>query len=131
MAALPHVAALLLGIATVFGFAPFDLSLLPVVTLAGLFLLWRRAPSPRVAAAIGFAFGLGLFGTGGSWVYVALAQFGGMEGVLAALATAFFCACVALFPAFAGGATARLARRDAAARPAAAAARRADASRRA
>jgi apolipoprotein N-acyltransferase len=122
MAALPHVAALLLGIATVFGFAPFDLSLLPVVTLAGLFLLWRRAPSPRVAAAIGFAFGLGLFGTGGSWVYVALAQFGGMEGVLAALATAFFCAYLALFPAFAGWATARLARRDAAARLAAAAA---------
>jgi apolipoprotein N-acyltransferase len=112
MAALPYLAAILLGSATVAGFAPFAVSPLPVLTLAGLFLLWRRAPSPRAAATIGFAFGLGLFGSGGSWVYVALAQFGGMEGALAALATAFFCAYLALFPALAGWAAARLGRLD-------------------
>src|SRR5208337_1511331 len=89
---LPVVAAALLGAATVFGFAPFGLSVLPVLTLAGLFLLWLRALTPRRAAAIGLGFGLGLFGAGASWVYVALAQFGAMKGVLAALATAGFCA---------------------------------------
>ena len=121
-ALLPAFAASLLGVATVVGFAPFALSLLPILTLAGLFFLWRRAASPRAAAGIGFGFGLGLFGAGASWVYVALAQFGGMEGVLAALATAAFCAYLALFPALAGWATARLAGVDAAARlPAAAA----------
>ncbi len=73
-----------------FGFAPFGLSALPVFTLAGLFFLWRRARHPRTAAATGFAFGIGLFGVGVSWVYVALAQFGGMEGSLAALATVGF-----------------------------------------
>jgi apolipoprotein N-acyltransferase len=121
-ALLAVVAAVLLGVATVFGFAPFGLSALPVLTLAGLFFLWQRAASPRTAAAIGFGFGLGLFGAGASWVYVALAQFGAMEGVLAALATAGFCTYLALFPALAGWATARLAPLDAGARLAAAAA---------
>jgi apolipoprotein N-acyltransferase len=103
------VAAVLLGVATVFGFAPFGLSALPVFTLAALFFLWRRARSPRAASAIGFAFGLGLFGFGASWVYIALAQFGGMEGALAALGTAGFCVYLAILPALAGWATARLA----------------------
>jgi apolipoprotein N-acyltransferase len=110
------VGAALLGIATVAGFEPFGLSALPVLTLAGLFFLWRRAPTPRAAAAIGFAFGVGLFGAGASWVYVALAQFGGMEGLPAALATIVFCAYLALFPALTGWATARLAGVDSAAR---------------
>ena len=105
----PIAMSLLLGAATVFGFAPFGLSALPALTLAGLFALWQRAASPRAAAWLGFAFGLGLFGTGVSWLYIALAMFGGMAGLLAALATATFCAFLALFPAFAGWATARLA----------------------
>jgi len=105
----PTAASCLLGVATVFGFAPFDYSALPVLTLGGLFALWRRSASPRAAAWLGFAFGLGLFGTGISWLYIALAMFGGMAGPLAALATALFCAYLALFPALAGWATARLA----------------------
>ena len=118
----PLVAAGLLGVATVFGFAPFGFSALPVLTLAGLFVLWRRAATARAVAWIGFAFGLGLFGTGVSWLYIALAMFGGMAGLLAALATALFCAYLALFPALAGWATARLAGVNAPARLAAAAA---------
>ena len=103
------VASLLLGVATVFGFAPFGLSALPALTLAGLFWLWQRARSPREAASVGFAFGIGLFGAGASWVYVALALFGGMAGVLATLATVAFCAYLALFPAATGWAAVRLA----------------------
>ena len=103
------VAALLLGVATVFGFAPFGFWELPVLTLAALFLLWRQSASPQIAAWIGFAFGAGLFGVGASWVYIALALFGGMQGVLAGLATFGFCAYLALFPALAGWASARLA----------------------
>jgi apolipoprotein N-acyltransferase len=105
--ALPVVAALLLGVATVLGFAPFGFSELTVLTLAALFLLWQ-AGSARAAAWIGYAFGAGLFGAGASWVYIALAQFGGMEGLLAGLATFAFCAYLALFPALAGFATVRL-----------------------
>jgi apolipoprotein N-acyltransferase len=103
------VAAALLGAATVLSFAPFGINALPLLTLAALFLLWRDTSTPRRAALTGFAFGVGLFGTGASWVYIALAMFGGMEGVLAGLATAFFCAFYAVFPAFAGWVAARLA----------------------
>jgi apolipoprotein N-acyltransferase len=113
---------LLLGAATVLGFAPFGFSALPVLTLAALFALWRRAASPRAAAWLGFAFGLGLFGAGASWVYIALAMFGGMGGALAALATIAWCAYLALFPALVGWATARIAPVDALARLAVAAA---------
>lgn len=94
--------ALLPGLCTVFGFAPFGLAGLPLFTLALLVLLWQRARSPRAAAALGFAFGIGLFGAGVPWIYIALNDFGGMAPPLAALATAGLCAYLALFPAAAG-----------------------------
>jgi apolipoprotein N-acyltransferase len=108
-AALSALAALFLGIVSVFGFAPFGASALPVLTLAGLFVLWQNASSPRHGAMLGFAFGVGLFGAGVSWVYVALSTFGAMPAVLAGIGTAGFCAYLALFPAFAGWVSARLA----------------------
>ena len=106
-ATLPAFAALLLGVLTVFGFAPFGAWALPLLTLGGLFLLWRQCRTPRAAAWIGFAFGLGLFGAGVSWVYVALSTFGEMPAGLAVIGTAGFCAYLALFPALAGWMTAR------------------------
>lgn len=104
-----------------FGFAPFGAALLPVATLAILFVLWRDAATPRRAASLGFAFGLGLFGAGVSWIYVALQTFGGMPAPLAAIGIAGFCAYLALWPALAGWVTARLAPAGSGARLAAAA----------
>ena len=75
--------ALLAGAATVFGFAPFGVAFLPVVTFAFLLSLWQGATTPRPAAVTGYAFGLGLFGAGASWVFVALNTFGGMPWPLA------------------------------------------------
>jgi apolipoprotein N-acyltransferase len=98
----PAVVAFLLGALTVAGFAPFGIYPLPVLTLALLAALWQRAASPRRAAAIGFAYGLGLFLAGVSWVYVSLHDFGAMPMPLAALTTLLFCAYLALFPAAAG-----------------------------
>lgn len=115
-AALPTIAALLLGSATVFSFAPFGISGLPALTLAGLFALWQGAESPRRAFGLGFAFGLGLFGAGVSWIYVALSTFGGMPAPLAAIGIAGFCAYLALFPALAGWVTARTTPRESIAR---------------
>lgn len=96
------LAALLLGLASVAGFAPFYLYPLPILTLAGLLALWRRAPGRRAAALLGFAFGLGFFGAGVSWVYVSLHDYGAMPLPLALLATLLFCAFLALFPAAVG-----------------------------
>jgi apolipoprotein N-acyltransferase len=94
--------ALAAGAATVFGFAPFGLSALPILTLSLLVVLWQGAASARLAAAMGFAFGLGLFGAGASWVFIALNTFGGMPLPVAALATAGLCAFLALYPAATG-----------------------------
>jgi apolipoprotein N-acyltransferase len=90
------------GAATVFGFAPFDAPLVPIVTLALLFALWLHAPTARAAAGVGFAFGFALFGAGASWVYIALNTFGGMPAAVAAIATALWTAWLALFPALTG-----------------------------
>ena len=101
------IVAFVLGSVTVAGYAPFYFYPLPVVTLAGLFYLWSQSATPRAAAAAGFAFGLGFFLFGVSWVYVSLHDFGAMPAPLAAAATFLFCAFLALLPAAAGYASAR------------------------
>ncbi|MDD5331169.1 MAG: apolipoprotein N-acyltransferase, partial [Sulfuricella sp.] len=94
--------ALMLGALTVSGFAPDYLSFLPPLTLAALSLLWSRAASRLAAARVGFAFGLGFFGAGVSWVYVSIHDFGGMPTPIAVVATFLFCLVLSLFPAAAG-----------------------------
>jgi len=96
------IIAFFLGALTVLGFAPFSLFPLPVVTLALLMRLWTMQAQPRRAALVGFAFGLGLFLCGVSWVYISLHDFGAMPAALAAAATLLFCIYLALFPALAG-----------------------------
>lgn len=100
--------AALAGAVTVFGFAPFGWAGLPIVTLAVLFGLWHRAACARDAAWLGFAFGMGLFGAGVSWIYIALETFGGMAPPLAFIATAGFVAFLSLYPALAGWIVVRL-----------------------
>jgi apolipoprotein N-acyltransferase len=102
------VLALLAGAVCVPGFAPLGIFPLPVLALAVLFALMHRADSPRAAAWAGFAFGLGLFSAGISWIYVALHDYGDMPTLLAAPATLLFAAFLALFPALAGYVQARI-----------------------
>ncbi len=97
------------GAACVLGFAPFYAWPVPIVALAVLFFVWSRSGSPLQGALSGFAFGLGYFLAGVSWVFVSLHEFGSMQAVLAALATFLFCAYLALFPAAAGWLVPRLA----------------------
>jgi apolipoprotein N-acyltransferase len=106
----PIALAFAAGAATVAGFAPAGLLPALLLALAALVHLLMAAASPARAFALGFAFGLGLFGAGVSWVYVSLARFGGMPAPLAAFATLGFCALLALFPAAAAWLEARLAR---------------------
>jgi apolipoprotein N-acyltransferase len=99
--------ALLAGLSCVFGLAPFGIFPIPLLALAVLFTLWQRADTPRIAAWLGFAFGLGLFGAGISWIYIALHDYGDMPMLLALTATSLFAAFLALFTALAGYAQAR------------------------
>lgn len=100
--------ASLLGVLTVFGFAPYGLFWLPWLALALLFGLWQSARTPRQVFALGLAFGLGLYGFGIYWIYISLHTFGGMPWWCAALCTFCLSAFMALFPAWAGYAAKRL-----------------------
>lgn len=95
--------ALLAGAVHACSFAPWNLPWLQVLALAALFALSTRATSARSAAVLGFAFGMGWFGVGVSWVYVSMHVYGLMPAVLAAAATAAFCAYLAVYPALALG----------------------------
>lgn len=99
----------LLGVAHALAFAPFGLPWLQWLALAGLFALALPVARPRDAALAGLAFGLGWFGLGVSWVYVSMHVYGEMPALLAAAATAAFCAFLALYPALALWAGTRLA----------------------
>lgn len=98
----PQITSLLLGALCVFGFAPFYVFILPVISLAGLFYLWELTTSPKQAAKIGFAFGLGFFIAGIYWIYISLHDIGGMPFWMAGLATFLLCSFLALFPALVG-----------------------------
>ena len=93
--------ALLAGALHACSFAPWSLPWLQVLALAALFALATRATSVPGAALLGFAFGLGWFGVGISWVYVSMHVYGLMPAVLAGAATAAFCAYLAAYPALA------------------------------
>ncbi|BBE51907.1 Apolipoprotein N-acyltransferase [Ferriphaselus amnicola] len=101
------VFAFLAGAAAVVGFAPFGLFLVPVISIATLFVLWLRADSAWAAFKFGWSFGLGLFVAGVSWLYVALHDYGGMVAPLAAGAILLFAAFLALLPGLVGYVQAR------------------------
>jgi apolipoprotein N-acyltransferase len=102
------LAAAAAGAVAVAGFGDLPLVPLPILSFAVLAWLWMRAPTPRAAATLGFAFGTAHFLAGVSWVYVSLHDFGMMPAPLAAVATLLFCLYLALFPAAVGWLQARI-----------------------
>ena len=82
-------------------FAPFYGYPLAVVSLILLFVSWRDV-KPRQAFWRGWLFGLGMFGVGVSWIYVAIHEFGQASWPLAGGLTLGFVAFLALMPATLG-----------------------------
>jgi len=74
---------------------------LELAVLAALFALVARSARVADAARVGFAFGLGWFLCGISWIYISLHVYGEMAMPLAALATLILCSYLALYPALA------------------------------
>jgi len=93
------LATFTLGAIAVLGYAPFYFYLVTIISLAGLFYFLQNSSTAKQAAGLGYAFGLGFFGVGISWIYISLHDFGGMPLIIAALATFSFCAFLALFHA--------------------------------
>ena len=106
------------GLLGVGAFAPFALWPLGIICWAGLYLLLRQPGPLRRALGIGFAFGLGQFLGGVSWVYVSMHDIGGMPAALALLATLLFSAYLALYPMLAAGVFRLMHRRPVDAQPA-------------
>ena len=91
----------LAGASLPLAFAPFNIFVLAYFAPLVLFYYWSDA-TPKRAALMGFLFGLGLFGVGVSWVYVAIHVFGYAPVPLAVLMTSAFVAFLALYPALQG-----------------------------
>jgi apolipoprotein N-acyltransferase len=90
--------ALLAGGLVTLSFSPFDLW--PAAVLGCALLAYLTAGcTPRQALLRGWLFGLGLFGTGASWVYVSIHVYGNASPLLAASLTLLFCAGLALLHA--------------------------------
>lgn len=94
--------ALTLGLLGPLAFSPFYLYLLAVIIPALLFAICRNLSVGR-AFWRGWLFGLGWFGAGVSWVYVAIHDFGYASVPLALLLTGLFVAFLSLFSALLAG----------------------------
>jgi len=90
----------------VFSFAPFNFYFLSFVSLAVLFYFWSQG-SPKANFYCGFAYGLGLYGFGVSWVYVSLSTYGGMPLWMGSIAVLGFASLLSLFIACTGYIAAR------------------------
>lgn len=86
-----NLLALAGGGATTPALAPLDLWPLALLAI-GLFYLGLRELNPRQALLRGWLYGLGLFLSGTSWVYVSIHDYGAASPALAGFLTLAFCA---------------------------------------
>lgn len=108
-----------LGVINTFAYAPYQYSVMPLLTLPMLALAVWQAKTPKQAALFGWSYGIGWFGLGVSWVHVSIATFGGMPLVFSLGIMAALVAYLAIFPALAAWLTARFGRLSARTYPAA------------
>jgi len=82
--------ALISGALITLSLAPFAFWPLAIIATAILFVVLQQQSIKR-SFWLGWFFGLGLFGTGASWVYVSIHEFGYTSIYLAAFLTFLFC----------------------------------------
>ncbi len=103
------LAAFCAGALAPLAFAPFHWFPLALLAPAVMFAVWRDG-GPRGGFRDGWLFGLGLFGVGVSWVYVAIHDYGYTSAPVAGLLTLVFVAGLALIPGALGAFSAGLQR---------------------
>ena len=90
------IMALVCGAMMTLIYAPFEHGLLVFFILPVWFYLILRSQAP---GKVGFAFGLGWFGAGISWVHVSIADYGGVPLLVSLALMGLLCSYLALFPA--------------------------------
>lgn len=88
------------GLSLIFAYAPFQQWWIIFFALPLWFHQLQRQ-TPKAAARISFAFALGWFVSGISWVHVSIAEFGGMPLAISLLLMFLLCLYLAIFPALA------------------------------
>lgn len=88
------ILALFSGAVVPLSFAPYDLWIFGVLA-SGILAINLRGLSPLRAWLRSLAFGIGMFGTGVSWVYISIHDFGSAPALLAGVMTAAFVGFVA------------------------------------
>ncbi|MEN8166116.1 MAG: apolipoprotein N-acyltransferase [Pseudomonadota bacterium] len=91
----PGVVAVLAGILTTLSFSPFGIWPLAVAGPALLFWLWLNKQGSGFR--LGLLYGLGLMGSGVTWLHVSIAQFGNLGWFFPILVTAVFALLMALY----------------------------------
>ena len=89
------------GALTAFAFAPYNIFIIPFITLAILFRAWRT-DNTKQAFINGYLFGLGMFGLGVNWLHISINLFSGINLAGAYLLTFLLVAYLSLFPALTG-----------------------------
>ncbi|KTC79334.1 apolipoprotein N-acyltransferase [Legionella cherrii] len=86
------------GLLAPFGFAPFHIPGLILLSLAFLYSSLQNCSSKQ-GLSLGFFYGMGYFGFGVSWVIVSIHDYGQLNYCLAGLVTLIFIMYLSLFPA--------------------------------
>lgn len=92
------LAAVFVGAITTLAFAPYQLWPLAFISPA-LLLILLHGQSGKRALGIGYAWGLGQFATGISWVYISIDHFGGMPKAASLFLMALLIGYLAIYPA--------------------------------
>ncbi|WP_281647128.1 apolipoprotein N-acyltransferase [Parendozoicomonas sp. Alg238-R29] len=89
-----HLLAGLAGAVATLAFSPFNYWPVMIASVATLFILLNgdshNKNSLKTAVLRSLFYGIGLYATGASWVYVSISQFGGASVLLAGLLTGLF-----------------------------------------
>ena len=91
--------ALICGVIFSFGFAPFDLWLLSVLSVAVLVGLLNKS-SNKEAFLLGYAFGFGMWLSGISWLYVSIHYHGNIGIIGSSLIILIFISILSLYSGF-------------------------------
>ncbi|MGL5429325.1 MAG: apolipoprotein N-acyltransferase, partial [Vibrio sp.] len=95
------LAAALVGVLTPLAFAPYQIWPLALISPTLLLLLLHQQTARR-AAMIGYAWGIGQFAFGISWVHVSIDTFGGMPKIASLFLMTLLVGYLALYPALFG-----------------------------